>query len=210
MLDDSYDLMQRGGPLMWVIFSVSIVTVAFICERVYALWGRLRLNVDQFVEHLIELLEQQKMSRAVEMCHVEERHPLAHVAKAGLMVAHGTEQEMRRSMEAALLGCYPDVVKRTHYLPVLANVATLFGLLGTVLGLIEAFKGVSEADAATKQEILARGISMAMFTTAYGIAVAIPALIAAAIFQARETQMLAQLEAKSAELLNYLTIKRAS
>lgn len=207
MLDDAFDIMQRGGAFMWPILLVSLCGLTFICERSYVLWVHYRLNVDQFIDHLLDLLEDQKFSHALEVCNAESRHPLATVAKAGILKASGTEREIQRAMEAAALRLYPSITKRTAYLAMLANVATLLGLLGTVLGLVDAFRGVAEADAATKQEILAKGIAVAMNTTAFGLIAAIPALIAYAILHNRQNTVLAQLESKATELLNYLAEK---
>jgi biopolymer transport protein ExbB/TolQ len=96
------------------------------------------------------------------------------------------------------------------YLATFANVATLLGLLGTVMGLIDAFHGISEADAAAKQEILSKGIAVAMLTTAFGLVTAIPALLSYAVLQARQNTLLAQTEAKATELLSYLAEKSRS
>lgn len=210
MLDDAFILMQRGGPLMWAILFVSLFTVAFIIERVFVLWFRYRLDIDQFVDHLIDLIDDQKFSRALEVCSAEERHPFARIAKAGLLRASASDREIQRAMEAAALTEYPAVTKRTAYLAMFANVATLLGLLGTVMGLIEAFHGVAEADAAAKQEILSKGIAVAMFTTAFGLMTAIPAIISYAVLQSRQSMLLAQVEAKATELLGYLVEKSRS
>ena len=204
MLDEVFDVIQRGGTMMWVILAVSLVTAAFIGERVYVLWVSLRLNMDHFVDQLIDFLDQQQMSRALELCTAHERHPFGNVAKAGLLKANMPDREIQRAMEAAALRAYPIVTRRVGYLSMLANVATLMGLLGTVFGLIEAFRGVSEADAAAKQEILSKGIAMAMSTTAFGLIIAIVAVVASAILQSRQGRLIAEIEAKATDLLNYL------
>ena len=101
----------------------------------------------------------------------------------------------------------PKIVKRVHYLATCANVATLTGLLGTILGLIEAFRGVSQADAIMKQEILSRGIGVAMFTTAFGLCVALPTIIAHAILQNKQQSLLHEMESSSTDLFNFLSSK---
>ena len=110
-------------------------------------------------------------------------------------------------MEAAVLRILPKIVKRVNYLATCANVATLAGLLGTILGLIEAFRGVSQADAVMKQEILSRGIGIAMFTTAFGLCVALPTIIAHAVLQNKQQSMVHDIEGYSTELFNFLSLK---
>jgi biopolymer transport protein ExbB/TolQ len=207
MLDEAFELMQRGGSLMWAILLVSVLTVTFVLERAYVLWVRYRLDINQFFEHLVELVEDQKYSRALEVCNAQERHPFARIAKAGLMKAGSPDRDIQRAMEAAAVREYPVITQRVAYLATFANVATLLGLLGTVMGLIDAFHGISEADAAAKQEILSKGIAVAMLTTAFGLVTAIPALLSYAVLQARQNTLLAHTEAKATELLSYLAEK---
>jgi biopolymer transport protein ExbB/TolQ len=86
-----------------------------------------------------------------------------------------------------------------------ANISTLLGLLGTIMGLITAFQGVGSASAAMKQEILARGISVAMFTTAFGLIVAIPCLVGFYVLNNRGDFLIDQLEEKALRLFNVLS-----
>ncbi len=109
---------------MWAILLVSVLTTTFICERVFVLWFRYRLNIDQFVDHLIDLIDEQKFSRALEVCNAEEKHPFARIAKAGLLRASTSNREIQRAMEAAALQQYPVVTRRIAYLAMFANVAT--------------------------------------------------------------------------------------
>jgi biopolymer transport protein ExbB/TolQ len=192
---------------MWVIFSASVFSVALIIERTYVLWFRFRMNADQFVNQIVGYLEEKKFSRAIEACNVEAGHPLAEVIKAGLMKANESDKDIQRAMEAATMKVMPRVTRRVPYLSMLANVSTLLGLLGTIMGLIEAFRGVASADAAAKQDILSKGIAVAMFTTAFGLVAAIPSIIAYTILQARQTGILTTIEAKATDLFNYLSAR---
>jgi biopolymer transport protein ExbB/TolQ len=201
------DVMTRGGPFMWVIFSASICSVALIIERSYDLWFRYRMNADQFVNQIVGYLEEKKFSRAIEACNVEAGHPLAEVIKAGLMKANESDKDIQRAMEAATMKVLPRVTRRVPYLSMLANVSTLLGLLGTIMGLIEAFRGVAAADAAAKQDILSKGIAVAMFTTAFGLVAAIPSIIAYTILQSRGSGILTTIESKATDLFNYLSAR---
>jgi biopolymer transport protein ExbB/TolQ len=202
-----FDVMQRGGPFMWIIFSASMVALALIIERTYFLWFRYRMNADQFVNQIIGYLEEKKFSRAIEACNVEAGHPLADVLKAGLMKANESDKDIQRAMEAATMKAVPLVSKRVPYLGMIANVSTLLGLLGTIMGLIESFKGVAQADAAAKQDILSKGIAVAMFTTAFGLVAAIPAMISFTILQSRQNTVISTIETKATDLFNYLSAR---
>lgn len=201
------DVMQRGGGFMWVILVASVVALALIIERAYVLWFRYRLNADEFINQIVGYLEEKKFSRAIEACTVEDAHPLAEVIKAGLMKANESDKDIQRAMEAATMRVLPDITKRVNYLSMLANVSTLLGLLGTVMGLIESFRGVAQADAAAKQDILSKGIAVAMFTTAFGLIAAIPAIVAYSILQNRQGELLGQIESKATDLFNYLSAR---
>ena len=108
-------------------------------------------------------------------------------------------------MEGAYLEAAPILQKRTGYLSMLANVATLLGLLGTILGLIQAFHGVTLQDTTMKQEVLAKGIAVAMSTTAFGLIVAIPCLIAFHILTSRQNQILDSIQHAATQLLNLVS-----
>lgn len=201
------EVMNRGGAFMWIILATSFASWVLIIERSYFLYFRYRLNAEQFLNQIIGYLEEKKFSKAIEVCNVEQTHPLANVLKSGLMKANESDKDIQRSMEAATMKAVPDVTKRIPYLSMLANVATLLGLLGTILGLVEAFKGVAQADAAAKQEVLSKGISVAMFTTAFGLIAAIPSIIAFTILQSRQNVLLMEMETKATDLFNYLSAR---
>ncbi|MEO1480535.1 MAG: MotA/TolQ/ExbB proton channel family protein [Myxococcota bacterium] len=201
------EVMNRGGAFMWIILATSFASWVLIIERSYFLYFKYRLNADQFLNQIIGYLEEKKFSKAIEATNVEQSHPLANVLKAGLMKANESDKDIQRSMEAATMKAVPDVTKRIPYLSMLANVATLLGLLGTILGLVESFKGVAQADAAAKQEVLSKGISVAMFTTAFGLIAAIPSIVAFTILQSRQNSLLMEIETKATDLFNYLSAR---
>ncbi|MEL6339096.1 MAG: MotA/TolQ/ExbB proton channel family protein [Myxococcota bacterium] len=201
------EVMNRGGAFMWIILATSFVSWVLIIERSYFLYFKFRLNAEQFLNQIIGYLEEKKFSKAIEACNVEGSHPLADVLKSGLMKANESDKDIQRSMEAATMKAVPVISKRIPYLSMLANVATLLGLLGTILGLVESFKGVAQADAAAKQEVLSKGISVAMFTTAFGLIAAIPSIVAFTILQSRQNTLLMQIETKATDLFNYLSAR---
>ena len=199
--------LTAGGPWMIPIGIASVIALAVIIERFAVLYFRYRLNAEQFVNQIIGYLEEKNFSRAIEVCNVEAAHPLAAVLKAGLMKANESDKDIQRAMESATLAVVPTITKRTPYLSMLANVSTLLGLLGTIMGLIDCFEAVKTADAAAKQEALSAGISVAMLTTAAGLVAAIPSIVCFSILQTRQLSLLGMLEAKATDLFNYLSAR---
>ena len=198
-----FELMQKGGPFMWVILTISVFSLGLILERSYILFIKLRLDAQLLYATIVQYLEEDRVREAVDVCSAHSEQPLAEVLKAGVLSSTHSERDIYRALEAAVLKAIPRVVKRVHYLATCANVATLAGLLGTILGLIEAFRGVSQADAIMKQEILSRGIGVAMFTTAFGLCVALPTIIAHALLQNKQQSLLHEIEGYSTELFNF-------
>ena len=199
------DLLAKGGVFMLPILMVSIAALALIIERVYTLWLRYRLDEEGFVKGLMHALDEQDFTGALDECARAQNNPLSRVLRAGLLKVHRSDKEIERAMEEEMLRTAPMIRKRIGYLATFGNVATLLGLLGTIFGLIQAFEGVSMADPATKQEILARGISIAMLTTAFGLIVAIPCLLLHAFLQSKSIQMIEGLEEKAFALFNKIS-----
>lgn len=102
----------------------------------------------------------------------------------------------------------PRLEKRTHYLSSFANIATLLGLLGTIIGLIQAFQAVANANPAEKADLLSASISVAMNTTAFGLIVAIPLLLLHSVLQTKTTEIVDSLEMASVKFLNTVTERR--
>jgi biopolymer transport protein ExbB/TolQ len=105
-------------------------------------------------------------------------------------------------MEEGLMEIVPRLEARTPYIATFANIATLLGLLGTIIGLIQAFTAVANADPAEKADLLSASISVAMNTTAFGLISAIPMLIAFAFLQAKTAEIVDSLEMVSVKFLN--------
>ncbi len=204
-----FSLLQNGGLFMYVILCVSIAALALFCERAGFLFFRLKMNQDKAFKRILFPLEKRNYRSAIEECTKIESHPLGRILKAGLLKSDKRDVEIERAMEEKILQEIPLVKSRINYLAMIANISTLLGLLGTILGLITAFQGVSAADAAAKQEILAGGISVAMLTTAFGLIVAIPCLIGYTVLNNKGDSYIDQFEEKSLSLFNILTaIKR--
>lgn len=133
----------------------------------------------------------------------------------GIMLTYGLARartarrrdDIEIAMEEGLMEAIPRMEKRTHYLSTLANIATLLGLLGTIIGLIQAFTAVSNANPAEKADMLSASISVAMNTTAFGLMAAIPLLLVYALLQSKTTAIVDSLEMASVKFLNIFNEK---
>lgn len=190
---------------MFVIIGVSIVALAIFLERAAYLFFRMNLNMDKAYKKVLHTVEKKNFREALEECSRIEKHPLGNILKAGILRADRKDQEIERAMEEQIMSEIPKVKRRVNLLTLFANIATLLGLLGTILGLITAFQSVTNADDAVKQEILAKGISMAMLTTAGGLVVAIPCLAGYYLLNNRSEYLIEKIEEKAVGLANALS-----
>jgi biopolymer transport protein ExbB/TolQ len=117
--------------------------------------------------------------------------------------------DIEKAMEESLMGIVPKLEKRTHYLATFANLATLLGLLGTVMGLISAFSAVATVNPAEKANLLSASISVAMNCTAFGLMTAVPLLVIHAVIQTKTTELIDSLEMASVKFLNSIVERRA-
>jgi biopolymer transport protein ExbB len=204
---EQFNPFSRSGIWMFLILLVSVYTFTLIVERAYALWIRFKIDASQILSRILSFVDSNNYSRAIEVCNTRQNHPMCVVLKSGLLKANRSDIEIRRALEQTTMKVGPQIQKRTPYLATLANVATMLGLLGTIFGLIMAFEGVEMASAAKKQEVLARGISLAMSTTAFGLIVAIPTTIAHAVLSARQNVLMDTIEDSAMTLFNHLSAK---
>lgn len=190
---------------MYVILAVSVLGVVVFVERLYALYIRNRLNARSFIRQIVTHVENRRFREALDMCEISSRHPLGRVMKAGILRANRRDTEIERAMESEMLASLLNIQKRVSLMALLANSATLLGLLGTIFGLIAAFASISVASAAESQNALAAGISTAMYTTAFGISVAVPLLVFHHILSSRAEKILIEAEGGATTLLVALT-----
>ena len=198
-----------GGIWMWAILIVQIVSFAIIAERVFKLYFTRRVN-QRSVAHTFESsIKKGDLERTLEKSkRVGYLNPIGAITKAGTQAALdlGGKEEIQARMDEAILNETSKLEERTPFLAMLANVGTLLGLLGTIIGLIKSFASVSGGvDPNTKSELLTQGISMAMNTTAYGLIMAIPALIMFAVLTNRTQKLSDDMNQASLKVYNWLS-----
>lgn len=207
-MDFLVNAFHKGGPAMWPILICAVFALAISFERLYYILFRASINGTAFMAQVQKLIMANNIDRAIKLCNAEPNAALPRVLKAGLTRANRGDIEIQNAVDEAVLEVFPQLQKRTPYLPMLANVATLTGLLGTIQGLIMAFDAVAHASAETKQTLLASGISVAMFTTASGLVVAIPTLVLHSIVQNRTTKIMDDIDQFALKTVNLLGARR--
>ena len=195
---------RQGGGWMYVILVVSIIAIGIIIERFIFLFFKYNINAHAFMAQIQKLVMANNIDRAIKLCNAAPSAALPKVVKAGLTRANKGEMEIQNAIEEATLEVLPQIMKRTATLQALANIATLLGLLGTIIGLIEAFEALESATPDTRQELLSKGIALAMNTTAFGLIVAIPAMVAHLFLSGMTKKIIDEIDQYSVKLENLL------
>jgi biopolymer transport protein ExbB len=199
----------EGGFFMYPVLFVAALGTAIVIERMLYI-TRASADAETLWKQIRAALTDHRIDDAIKLCQPGTR-PIHHVLLAGLRAAKpaAAPDPVRRSMEEAMLEVLPPLERRTAYLPILANVATLLGLLGTIIGVIGAFAAVSAADPSQKAVLLARGISVALNMTAFGLMVAVPLILFYAFLQSRTTKIVDSIDQYSTKLTNFFTNRQA-
>lgn len=199
---------NAGGSAMFVIAIIGILTVFLVLKRFVALRS---LTVDKadFSEHIFGMVLRGDIRQAITYCDSKPA-PLTNVLKAGLVqvMNRRPDEEVQVAMDAAVLRETPRVEGWTTFLAVFGNLATLVGLTGTILGMIKSFRGVAKAGAAEKAQLLSEGIAEALHCTAFGLMVAIVAILTYGYFQTRVGQILNEVVESSMSMLNLVVANR--
>jgi len=196
--------MQEGGTFMYIILIVFIIGLAITIER-FVFLTRVKSRNKVVWQQILPMLQQGNFAKAEEVTQSAN-------ADIGRILAYGMDQsnqgkrhdDIELAMEEGLMEIIPQLEKRTPYLATFANIATLLGLLGTIMGLISAFTAVANVDPAEKANLLSASISVAMNTTAFGLMAAIPLLLAFSFLQTKTTEIVDSLEMVSVKFINLL------
>ena len=198
----------EGGVAMYFIGIVGILVLVLILERFLSL-QKLTVNKNSVNESVFGMLMQGQIQQAISFCDASPT-PLTNTIKSGLVqvVNQRPDEEVQVAMDASVLRETPRLEGWTSFLAVFGNVSVLIGLLGTIIGLIRAFSGVAEADAATKAAHLSKGISEALNCTAFGLLVAIISITAYGFFQMKISRSINDLLETTMNLMNHVVSNR--
>ena len=194
------DLLLMGGPFMFATLAVGCGALFIFVRRALFLWGRGACR-QALVPQVIGLIEINDIPQALRLCGADPS-PLGQILKAALQRANRSEKEIRRAVEGIALQELPRLRGSTAYLPQLSNLATLFGLIGTIHGLIISFGGASSGAAATRQAALSRGISIAFYNTYFGLSVATAAVLLYLLLLRRTNNALQLVEQSAAQAID--------
>ncbi len=198
---------KLGWPFFVNIF-ISIIVLATIAERVIFLFTKFRVNNKELLAQVRKLVQAGNIDRAVKLCEAGD-FPVFRVFRAGLTQVNRGEEAVVTAIEEQLMDVSPMVEKRINALWSLANIATLFGLLGTILGLIHTFGALDRvSDPGRRQQLLARGISEAMNNTALGLGIAVACMTAHLLIHGQAKKIVQDVELTAAKLTNLLTTNR--
>jgi biopolymer transport protein ExbB/TolQ len=198
------NFMSEGGFVMWIILGFSIVSFGIAIERFFFIFFRYNINGPAFMKKITKFAEARNFARAIQLCNAAPNAALSRVLKAGLSKAGKDEREIQDAVDEVALEILPKLQKRTNYLQTISNVATLMGLLGTILGIIMSFDAVASVEPAMKQKALTQGISVALYTTAFGLFVAIPSLLFYSILENYTAKIIDEIDEFSVKLINLL------
>jgi len=200
-----FELFNKGGFLMYPIFFSSLLAIAIFFERMFYLKS-IKTSTRKFGNRISDLIRKGNINFAITACR-KNFSPISQIILAALLKHGNSREEIKEVIEDT---ARQEVTILERNLPILAtvgNIAPLLGLLGTVFGMIKAFQVVSVVGVGNP-EALAGGISEALLTTAFGLSVAIPTIVAYNYLAHRVDRQIKEMESTSVEILELLTIKQ--
>jgi biopolymer transport protein ExbB len=197
------ELFQKGGPLLWVILLCSIIALGTFLERLFFL-HRATMGVGDFLKGLSILIERKNFSEAIQECACTPG-PVARVLHSALLRHEASRSELREIVQDSGQLEVSRLEKNLPLLSTIAYAAPLVGLLGTVLGLLQAFQAITVHGSYTTTAELASGAYQSLLCAAAGIAVSIPAFVAYKFLSSRVNSLMRDMERAGIEIVHLLT-----
>lgn len=194
--------LQDCGPFLYPSLTMMAIGVAIAIER-FLFLNRARAQNRRLWEQLLPMLQAGRFKEAAQAAAASDS-AVGKIVSNGItrMASARRREDIEHAMEEGMMEIVPRLEKRTHYIATFANVITLVGLLGTIIGLIKGFTAVASVNPAEKAEMLSASISIAMNNTAFALMVAIPFLLIHSFLQARASEIVDSLEAAKITFLN--------
>ncbi len=196
-----FELVKAGGWVMWPIMACSIAALAIIGERFWSLQKKY-VSPPNLVTQIQQWLERKQLDQA-RITLLQQSSPLGRVLAAGLINRDHEREIVKESIEDAGRHVVPELDRYLNSLGTIASISPFLGLLGTVLGMIEMFAGISAAGVGDPA-VVAGGIAQALLTTAAGLGVAIPSVMFYRYFRARVNELLVDMEQQAIRLIEIL------
>lgn len=202
---------NAGAAWMWLLLVIGVLGVLLCIERAYTLWMRFgAINAEKFMVPVMKHVESGELNKAFELCSKAQSAALPYVIMKGIDAARMTDhpdwRTIQDGIDMAMIEVMPKLQTRLSYINLIASVATLIGLAGTIFGLILAFDAVGQpgVNEATKSAMLAAGISAAMGTTIAGLFIAVPMQVIYSIITNKLTSILDDVDEWGVKFVNLI------
>lgn len=203
-----FEQVPKGGPIVWPILTILGVGILIILERVFFLM-RKRFNADKLIRQIEELSDENNWEACKQACAKYAKKPVSRVVRAGLLCCHMQREEMENALQEAILKEIPPMERFLSTLGMLAAIAPLLGLLGTVTGMIDTFHVIT-LHGTGDPRLMSGGISEALVTTMLGLSVAIPLMLAQTLLSRGADKAIGQMEEKAVTLVNIVHKSRGA
>ena len=190
-----------GNWAMWGILFIGFGTIGLVAERVWYLFFKCGTSGNSFMAGISKYLKSGDYEKAIKYSS-SMNTPLAKGVTAVLANRGKGSKMVQKSVDEVFLTETPKLSRNISFLPTLANLATLLGLLGTIYGLMIAFDAIANVPAAQRGQALATGISVAMSTTLWGLLIAIPTLLAHGLLSGKSDRLVEEMDEKTSKLIN--------
>ena len=203
------EFFEEGGWGMWPILGHLIFILAIMFERIFVLYIRSSVKKDEIIKLLQVPILKGDLNRVLKVCSTYQ-YPLARIVHSGVLKVKRSDEEVQAAMDEAYLRELPQIKKRTDYLNLLGNSATLAGLLGTITGLIATFASISrpDVDPSQRSTLLSKGISEGMNCTAFGLGTGIIGILAYAVLASKSTAIESDINEGTVRVLNLIVANR--
>lgn len=189
---------------MYLILGMGLIGVSIIVERIIVIMLKNRVDSSGLINQVLDSIQSGDVGKAISHCD-RSGAALPQIIKAGLEQSDEGLPEVQNAIELKAMSVVPKLEKRVGYLSMIANVATLLGLLGTIWGLITSFEAVAYAEAAQKATLLSSGIAQALNTTAFGLIVAIPCMLSFSFLYERTNELIDDINENTARVYQFLS-----
>jgi len=207
----NFSTSETGWLYMWMLLLIGVFMVAIAIERSYYILVRSNINAQRFMAEIRKLVKGGDYKKAIALCNSARDKALPQVILSGLKRVAESEtidfRSIQNSVDEGTLEVIPKLQERTGFLAMIANISTLVGLMGTIYGLIAAFRSVSAPgiDATEKSRMLAAGIAVAMNTTLLGLLIAVPAILTYTFLHNKTVKIIDEIDEHTVKLINLIT-----
>lgn len=197
-----FSLLERGGPVMWVLFGLSLLGLLIFIERML-FFHRNQIRSTEFVDGIKNIVRRRRLLEALTVCE-ETPGPAAGMVKAALLHHEEDAEQLRFAVQEAALAEVPTLERRIGTLAAIAQCAPVLGLLGTVLGIMQIFQRMEAEAGYIAPTLLSGGFWEALLTTAAGLAIAVPAFLGHHFLRGRVRVLVRDMEWVGNEMMQFL------